>query len=67
MKGEFYLQMEDFEQMLYRKLTSPDEWGDNNELKYTLFGDNEWSAVDQSETVKKLKTKLEIDSWGTFG
>ncbi len=49
---------------LYRKLTEKDEWGDNNELKHKLFGDNEWSSLNMSEAVEELKEEIERESWG---
>jgi len=56
--------MKNWEKELYNKLTEKDKWGNNNHLKETLFGDDEWSGVRMSEAIDHLKTNIEENNWG---
>ena len=43
------------EDIIYKKLTERDEYGENLGLRDMLFGDNEWSAIDQAEWIEQYE------------
>lgn len=49
--------MSDIEDKIYRELTRYDEWaeGDKESLKATLFGNDEWANVRESEWINNYK------------